>query len=363
MRLLFICGSLGPGGAERMLAELANACTESGMAVGVLTISREYSDHYELSLAVERVALDIIWDANTMWQTIYGNFRRSRMIRGAVNQFRPDVVVSFIEQTNVRVLAALLGAGIPVVVSERIDPRRHVVGLGWRCARRLLYPLAKRVVVQTQSVAAGWARQVTLPSRIVVIPNFVGAMANVPVDIVRESAVLAVGRLDPQKGFDILLRAFAGSGLARQGGRLVILGEGSERRNLEELARSLGIEQATSMPGIVKDPEQWMARCSIFVVSSRYEGFPNVLLEAMAMGCAVISTDCDSGPGEIIHDGQDGILVPPEDVGALTRALMTLSADADLRRRLATAATSVRVRFAKKSIVERWTLMLEQLGR
>ncbi len=345
-----------------MGVELANAWAEQGWAVGVLTLSHPGTDHYRLHPSVERIALDVIWDSANLWQSIHGNLRRSRMIRRAVRRFHPHVVVSFIEQTNVRMLAALLGTGTPVIVSERIDPRRHQVTRAWQFARRMLYPLASRVVVQTESVAQ-WARGFVSAGRVCVITNFVRTLPEPPDPGQRSTdGILAVGRLDRQKGFDLLLRAFAASGLAARGGRLTILGEGPEREPLASLARQLGIESAVSMPGIVNDPENWMARCAVFILPSRYEGFPNALLEAMAMGCAVIAADCDSGPREIIRDGEDGLLVPVEDVDALASALARLMDDADLRARLGREAVKVRHRFAKEALLRRWEDLIREVS-
>jgi len=360
-RVLLAVSSLAAGGAERAITELANGWAVKGWQVALLTLSTPGSDHYSLTPAIERIALDIIWDSPTLWHGVASNIRRSFAIRTAVRRFGPDVVVSFVEQTNIRMLAALVGTGIPVIVSERIDPRQHPVGLAWTAARRLLYPLARRVVVQTEAVAE-WARRVVAASRVRVIPNFVREMPEPPEWSVRSSQeILAVGRLDKQKGFDLLLEAFARSGLAARGARLTLLGEGPERSALERQAQALGIAERVTMPGVVRDPETWMARAAVFVLPSRYEGFPNALLEAMAMGCPVIATDCDSGPREIICHGENGWLVPVEDANALSAALRRLFEDEALRCRLGTEAVKVRERYAKAKILSRWETLIEEV--
>src|SRR6266446_4569556 len=162
-RVLLAVSSLAAGGAERVIAELANAWAEKTWQVGILTISDQHSDHYTLHRAVSRIALDLLSESHSLRQSIAINLVRSRAIRRAVCGFAPDVVVSFIEQTNVRLLAALVGSGIPVVVSERVDPRQHRIGRAWEFARRVLYPRASVVVVQTDSVA-NWAKEF-LPAR------------------------------------------------------------------------------------------------------------------------------------------------------------------------------------------------------
>lgn len=358
-RTLWVVSSLSAGGAERVISELANAWARRGLPTGVLTLSAPDSDHYPLLPTVERIALDVIWDSHTPWQSISGNIRRSRMIRKAVRNFRPDVVVSFIEQTNVRILASLSGTGIPVVVSERVDPRHHAIGRVWELARRLLYPFARRVVVQTDSIARGWARSIVRQGHLAVIPNFVRDLPEVPPFDGREpNLILAVGRLDRQKGFDLLLQAFAHSSLANLSVRLVILGEGPERHSLESIARLLGIEQAVSLPGVVQAPESWMERCTLFVMSSRYEGFPNALLEAMAMGCSVIAADCESGPREMIHQAKNGMLVPVGDVEALADMMTRLFEDATLRKRIGEKAPEVRKRFARETVLLQWEQLI-----
>jgi glycosyltransferase involved in cell wall biosynthesis len=361
--LLFAVSSLGAGGAERIVAELANAHAQSSGSAGVLTLSREEQDHYRLGDTVARIALDLIGDSPTVFHGMAAIMRRSRLIRRAVRAFGPAVVVSFVDRMNVNTLVALLGTGIPVIVSERTDPRRHRIGTAWEIARRLLYPTAARVVVQTESVAT-WARRLVPADRVRVIPNFVRDLPTAPDAASREPlSLLAVGRLGQEKGFDVLLRAFAASGAAARGARLTILGEGPERGALAKLAGELEISQAVEMPGVVKDPERWMTRCSVFVLSSRYEGFPNVLLEAMAMGCPVIATDCDSGPREIVRSEENGLLVPPEDVGALAAAIRRFLGDAELRQRLGGAALAVRQRFAKDAILRQWYELIGETTR
>jgi GalNAc-alpha-(1->4)-GalNAc-alpha-(1->3)-diNAcBac-PP-undecaprenol alpha-1,4-N-acetyl-D-galactosaminyltransferase len=358
---LFAVSSLAPGGAERVIAEIANALVETDSRIGVLTISEAGGDHYPLNPKVRRIALDLMWNSTGLWNSLSNNLKRSRILRWAIRDFAPDIVVSFIDQTNVRVLLATIGMGIPILVSERIDPRRHRIGRAWEVARRLLYPRARCVVVQTEAVAP-WARSVVLASRVRVIPNFVRSLP-LPNEQRDPNLLLAVGRLDPQKGFDILIAAFAASRAAEQGARLVILGEGPERRRLQEMASELGVGKHVDMPGVVPNPEVWMARAPIFVLSSRYEGFPNALLEAMAMGCAVIAADCDCGPREIVRDGVDGILVPTESADALLNAIVRLRQDKPLRERLGAEALRVRSRFDKSTIVARWRTLLQDLMR
>jgi glycosyltransferase involved in cell wall biosynthesis len=362
-KILLVIDSLAGGGAERVIAALAGACAEKGARVGLLTLSTPQDDHYPLSPQVERIALNEIRASRTILQWLCNNTRRFWKIRRAAQKFDPDVVVSFMTHNNVRTIAALMGTGLPVVACERIDPRRHDVGRAVDRLRRWLYPFARRVLVQTEEIAKHWACSFLPVGKVAVVPNFVrsGISTSRQAEDRDPGLILAAGRLDQQKGYDVLLAAFARAGLAARGARLVILGEGAERAALEAQTRALGLEQAVSMPGRVSDPESWMARCAMFVMSSRYEGFPNALLEAMAMGCAVLAADCDSGPRELIRHEENGLLVPVGDEEATARAMKQLFDDAALCERLGEAATEVRDRFSQERIMRRWEDVLMEM--
>jgi glycosyltransferase involved in cell wall biosynthesis len=172
-----------------------------------------------------------------------------------------------------------------------------------------------------------------------------------------------MGRLDTQKGFDLLLRAFAKCCRERPDWALTIIGEGEERDELQALAQNLDIASKVRFTGRVAVPAALLRRADLFVLSSRYEGFPNALLEAMAVGLPVIATDCPSGPAHIVRNDIDGILVPTEDVDALATAMAGLMDDDAWRKRLGASATSVVERFSVERIMEHWDSLLEQVTR
>jgi glycosyltransferase involved in cell wall biosynthesis len=358
-RILLITSTLAPGGAERVMATMANYWAERGKQVSLLTIASTRDDFYALHPAVERVALDLLWDSDHMLDTLISNCKRLARIRREVVRRKPQVVLSFIDQTNVRVLAALLWTRAPIIVSERTDPRHHMISKSWRALRRLLYRRAKRVIVQTVSVQA-WASRFVSAKKIEVIPNPVRNLPFAERNGKEQRTILGIGRLIADKGFDLLLHAFALSGLQHHGWRLTLLGEGSEREGLGAVAKQLGIGDVLNMPGIVRSPESYMAQSDIFVLTSRYEGFPNALLEAMAMGMAVVSVDCESGPREIIRNGIDGLLVGPQNAEEVARAIRQLADDRELRTNLGARATEVRQRFALSKIMEQWEAVINQ---
>ena len=169
-----------------------------------------------------------------------------------------------------------------------------------------------------------------------------------------------MGRLVRQKGFDLLLEAFARALPDAPNATLTIFGEGPERAALDAQASALGIRDSVRFPGVTETPGAWLEAGEIFVLSSRFEGFPNVLVEALAGGLATIAFDCPWGPSTILSDLNSGILVPPEDVDALGRALRCLTTDQELRARLAAAAPAAVSRFSPANVFAQWDEVLRR---
>ena len=362
MKLLFFIASLQCGGAERVSATLCNRWAETGWDVTIATFD-DGSDppFFPLSPRVRHVTLDLKRRSTGIAYSIANNLRRIPKLRRFVARERPDRIVSFIDGTNVLVLIAAKGTGIPVVVSERIDPSQHPIPAPWRWLRRITYPWARAIVLQTRSAAAHWPA--SWARRIEVVPNPVPRLAPGPAASTVESSgrpclIVGMGRLEPQKGFDLLIRAFARIASVRPDWTLRILGDGPERAALKREARESGVAERIHLTGREADAAGVLRRADLFVLSSRYEGFPNALCEAMACGLPVVSFDCPSGPAEIIRDGVDGLLVPREDVPALASAIARLIDDPPLRRALAQRAAEVSDRFSVETIAARWDAIL-----
>lgn len=343
-----------------MAVDLCTYLADSGRDVSVLTLSGDDPDAYDLPATVRRARIEIRRDAESRFQSIKFTINHLLEMRRTVLALKPDVVLSFIEQTNIRTIGCLIGTGIPVFVSERTHPGHHAMPWVWTTLRRIAYPLASGVIVQNENIA-DWFRASIPTRRLVTIPNAVRGPTFLGCDQVRskEPIVVGIGRLEHVKGFDLLLRAFSKAELAAAGWRMVILGEGEEREALSKLSRDLGVATSVEMPGHVTNVADWIRRSSIFVLSSRYEGSPNALLEAMQLGTACVSFDCPSGPAELIDHGRNGLLVPPEDVDALSENLRKLAHDEPLRQRLAQESTKVAEVFSRERIYRLWMETLD----
>ena len=361
MRLVLVIAGLEAGGAERVLSTLANAWVAEGHEVVLITYAPGGADFYPLDTRVRRLGLDML---RTVPHPLLGLWRMATRVwrlRVCLRAERPTVVVSFTTSVNLETLMACRGLGLAVVVSERTEPARQVLDRVRRGLRQRLYPWADAVVVQSPAIAA-WFQQAIPAARVTVIPNPVATVEFPLAAAAGNRQIMALGRLVPLKGFDLLLRAFARSQAAALGWRLSIVGEGAERARLTALAGELGIGEWVSLPGLLGEPAREYARSPIFVLSSRYEGFPNALLEAMAHGCAVLSFACPSGPAAIVDDGESGLLVAPEDVTALAAGLDRLLVCEALRIRLGNGARLAVVPLAPARVLARWQVLFAGLS-
>ncbi|MGH7580028.1 MAG: glycosyltransferase [Gemmatimonadales bacterium] len=327
--IAFFLPGLHGGGAERIMLNLAQGITERGLPVDLVLAAATGPLLDHLPPAVRLVDL---------------RARRVLLSIGALARYlrreRPRVLVSSLSHANLVALwaARLAGRVTPVVVTEHNTMSRTAAEQGWLerglwpPVLRAFYPWASHVVAVSRDAADDFARETGIPRdrvRVVYNPVITPAM----MALARKApdhpwlapdqppVILGVGRLTRQKDFPTLIRAFAGV-RARRPAHLIILGEGEERPALEALVGELGLADDVSLPGFSDHAMAYMARSALFVLSSAWEGLPTVLIEALAAGSRVVSTDCPSGPREILQEGRLGTLVPVGDVGALTSAML-----------------------------------------
>ena len=327
--IAFFLPSLRGGGAERVMLNLAQGIAERGLPVDLVLVAAEGAFLKELPSGIRVVDL-----------------HSRRVIRSLAPLTRylrtehPRALVSSMSHANVVALwaAKLAGRSTPVVatvhntMSVSTPKQGRVAGGLWPHALRIFYPWAARVVAVSRGAADDFARSSGFPrDRVdvvynpVIMPDTVARAREVPdhpwFAPGQPPVILGVGRLTPQKDFPTLVRAFA-QVRRRRAARLVILGEGEGRAELAALAGELGVAEDLALPGFQKNALSYMAHSAVFALSSAWEGLPTVLIEALAAGTRVVSTDCPSGPREILQDGQLGALVPVGDAAALAAAIL-----------------------------------------
>lgn len=335
-----------------MLADMANYWNRKGWRITLATWAGPASkDFYDLDSGVRRIWLDIGERRPPLLGRLWSYFRRIRKLRAALAMARPNAVLSFIDTSNVMTLLACAGARWRVVVSERSNGAANErMSPIWRALRVATYWTADAVVSQTPDAARWISHRCRVQAT--VIPNPLRALPDI--ESPRELMVLAVGRLSREKGFDLLIWAFSGLAQEFVDWRLVIIGDGPERSSLLCLGEQLGLGERIELRAPERNIESWMASAGLVVQPSRFEGFPNVVLEAMGMGAAVISANCRSGPAEIIKDGVNGRLVPVEDVAVLVRVMSELMRHPEERARLGNEARRVRQDFRQDLVMQKW---------
>jgi GalNAc-alpha-(1->4)-GalNAc-alpha-(1->3)-diNAcBac-PP-undecaprenol alpha-1,4-N-acetyl-D-galactosaminyltransferase len=359
MRLMLVNSDLGCGGAERVLALLANAWVRCGKQVMLLTISSD-PPFYALDPAVEYRGLGLASKSGNTAIALLANLDRVKGLRAVVREWSPDVVISFTVHTNIRTLIATAGLRVPTVVCEHTDPEQLRLAPVWRSLRRVTYPKAEVVTCLTPN-ALEWLAPM-LRGKGYVLPNPVvvpDAKAALKPALPGNRRVVAMGRLHPAKGFDVLLRAFANLADKHRDWDLLILGDGPLRAELETLIAELGLTRRAHLLGRLQDPFSVLRASDLFVLSSSREGFPVSLCEAMACGLPAISFDCPSGPAYIIREGIDGLLVANGDLDALSAAMERLMSNADERKAMAARGPEVAQRFSLSRFLSTWDEILQ----
>ena len=346
-KIVIITRNMVGDGAERVIAQLSNYFAAQGKQCNIITLNDD-EVFYKLDPSIRVLPV-----GQKSENKLKDKLLRYRQVRKMVLEQQPDLVLSMPEEIGVYVLLALFGTGIPTYVSERNNPWVMPDVKVTRILRTLMYPTAKGLIFQTEMAKSFFPE--SIQKKGVVLKNPVDAQ-RIPAQYTgeREKVVVAAGRLSEQKNMPLLLKAFARFSADYPEFKLRIFGEGELREELTALAESLKIADKVELPGRSTTLLEKMNSAAMFVLSSDYEGMPNVLLEAMCMGMPSLSTDCPSGgPRELIDDGVNGLLVPVGDVDALHKAMEQM-ADPDFARQMADAAYRTREELTSQDVFVSW---------
>lgn len=317
--IAFYCSSLTKGGAERVFVNLAEYFNGKGYRVYLVTQYKQ-EDEYEISEGITRVLSDITPEEEKGGRI--GNFyARYHKLRSIFKSIRPDLVFSCNGKNNFMAQTANFGLHNKVVVSVIADPAQEYPTRNMRFLAKLLFRHVDGIVFQTKQAMEFFPKAVQ--KRGIILPNSLNPLFIKPrFEGERRKEIVAVGRLDDNKNHAMLIRAFAKISPKFPEYSVVIYGEGENRKKLEDMLAQMHLEEKVFLPGRVDHVENRIDKSTLFVMTSDTEGMPNALIEAMALGLCVISTDCPSGgPGELIDSGRNGYLIPVRDVDALQRQM------------------------------------------
>ncbi len=357
-RILFVLPSLGAGGSERVVTTLANYWAGQGRSIGIANFDAPtFEPFYPLAPAVSLFRLNLPAASGGLPAQIGQTARRIKALANAYREFRPDVVISFLTKANVMAILAARRLGVPVIISERNNPTLQHFNAFWRTARSYAFPKAFSFVTMTRGAAEYFPERQR--PRTTIIPN--------PVQLPESwenrrkgNRITAVGRLTDQKQFHLLIEAFAKIAAQFPAWDLTIWGEGDERPELEQQRTRLGLQDRVHLPGLTDYPGQWVETADVFVLSSAYEGWPNVIVEAMAAGLPVVSFDCEHGVTDMIEDGVSGCLVTKDDVDGLAGTLASVLENPELRQSLSANALKASERYNTQTIADQWMRLVKE---
>ena len=388
-KVALVISHIGPGGAQRVVTNAAKILADRGLDVHLIFFT-ERTDAYPIdprvtthvwlrrrnggvSLGLDegdghnvaRMSAQAMPLSQSLRQMVptsiafsFELVRIAAWLRRTIRNIKPDAVLSFLTQTNIMTVLATRGIETHTVISERNDPRlqRHRPRVEY--LRRVVYRWADVVTANSKGALA--ALEAFVPKeKLAYLPNPLGVMSAGDAVALPARTVITVGRLVDQKGLDVLLAAWSRASPALPGWRLAIMGSGPLEDELKARARTLGIEDSVDWLGHVADPFPLLRGADFFVLTSRFEGTPNALLEAMACGLPAVVSDASPGPCELVGSDEDaGLIVPVEDWAATAQAIVRLGRDENLRSRLGQAARErVRAHDAARAL-EVWLQLL-----
>ena len=327
MKCLFVSAGMLYGGAERVTSVLVNEWAKNDCETRILVTRTEKISKYPLAQNVEVVSC-----YEDIKKAKVGQLAIIRIIRETCKEWKPDVVISFYNDLCALASIAILGLHIPLIYSERNDPNRT----------------NQRPIDQVYR-------------KIVVILNPLDTSAFPTHDFSNEKKeIVSVGRLEPQKNQKLLIESFSMLAEELPDYNLVIYGEGSLRKELEAFVESKGLTNRVFLPGAKSGIQNYIKDASLFVLSSDYEGIPNALIEAMAIGLPCVSTDCSPGGArELICSGENGAIVPCNSKKDLTNAIIEIINDKEKARQLGKQAELIRDRVNKMTISEEWIKIIK----
>lgn len=362
MKITLLIGSLTGGGAERVACNLANFLVNKGHDVTILTLSDKKT--YFLDNKVKHIIL--YGESQTILPHFAINVLRMIKLNRYLRSEFPDVYVTFLPKLTKILLMQKRFVKCPIVLTERNDPKTFC-DESKKNAKEfdMYYNLADGYVFQTDNAKDYYSFRGIDITNSIVIPNAINK------EFIREKytgkkerTIIGAGRLTEQKNFPLLINAFAKICDKHPGYKLVIYGEGVQRNQLINLCNNLNIGCYVDFPGRINNLGDKLQCCSMFVLSSDYEGMPNVLIEAMALGVPCVSTDCGgSGARSLINNGVNGLLVPKSNVYALAEAMDKILNDEEFADKIAKEARLIINKLSADIIYAKWEDFLLQYKR
>lgn len=367
--IVFYIATLTRGGAERVIVNLANYFCSQGYEVYMVTLEPD-EGLYPMNDGIKKVVLDQPENGNAdqtgaglrIVSRIRAAAGRITKVRRLLKMTQASALVSFIGKTNIRAILAGLGTKTKVFVSVRSAPEREYAGTLQRFLAKSLFCFADGIVFQSEGAKAFFPKAAQKKSRILynpLSPEYVRE----PYAGKRRDEIITVGRMDAVKNHALLIDAFAIVVKEKSQMHLTIYGGGDCMEDIRKQAARLGLAEKVSLPGDTLDIPDKIRDARLFVLSSNFEGMPNAVAEAFALGIPVVSTDCPSGGARaLVHDGETGLLVPVKDAKKMAEAMLRILNDKELETRLRENAYRFSKSLHPDKINRMWQEFIEGTG-
>lgn len=347
MKIIICINQLSKGGAERVVANLSNYLCKSNE---VTIVSLDKKDiGYDIDNKVNIKFID-----NGKDNKLLKNIKRIISLKKIYRKEEADIILTFLPESSFLTLMLKSGIKSKVIVSVRNDPKIEYKRIIYKMLMKMLYPKADGYVFQTEEAKKYFNKKIRSKSKVILNslnPEFIVE----PYMGEREKTIVSVGRLSEQKNHELLIYAFNKIHKEYPEYKLIIYGEGNLRSKYEQLIKELDLERYITLPGVIEDIKSKIYKSGMFVLSSNYEGMPNVLMEALAMGIPCISTDCPcGGPESLIEDGKNGVLVEVKNEDMLADKIKTIINDLEFVKKISLNNIEMRKKFDPKIINKEW---------
>ncbi|WP_179354451.1 glycosyltransferase family 4 protein [Winogradskyella vidalii] len=355
-KIAFVIGALTPGGAERVISTLSNQLIEK-FEVTIFTFTKS-NPFYRLDSRIKIIpCFDKIEKPKSIFHSLRLNYSLVKRLTTLVNQEKVNLLIGFITSANIIATIAAKFNRIPCLISERNDPLKKDIPRLWLLLRKRIYPMANNLIVQTERVKNIYTKMLK-SKRITVLANPISSdlsklRTNNPI---RKKIILSVGRLNDDKRQDKIINAVHDLGLKEW--KVLLIGNGPNKDKLNALIKSYNLTHQIKILSGIKDIHNYYSEASIFVFTSKAEGFPNALLEAQYFGLPCISTDCNYGPSELITDGVNGFLVPVNDQEVLKQRMQQLINDKNLQEQFSKKGKENTENFTSGKVTAKWEALI-----
>jgi len=358
-KIIFIIPSLTSGGAERVVTTLANELVQD-FDVKIIQLYKS-QPFYKLNKNIKLDHCRESFDPNfTIYRSITNHFFMVRNIY-KILKHHSDVTIGFTTTSNIYTVIASRLLKKPCIISERNNPSYSISNKYWNFIRKKIYPFADKIIVQTEDIKKYYLKTIG-SDKLKILSN--------PIDpeltkhrndnvIQKENIILNVGRLNEQKNQELLIKAF--SNIPHIGWKLLIVGEGNQRKLYQKIIIELSEQENIRLLGRINSIHEEYSKAKVFAFTSNYEGFPNALIEAMYFGLPCVSTDCPTGPSELIEDNKNGFLIPMNNQKILEKKLTKLMNDEKLRKIFGENAKSRASVFEASIIADKWRDLITDL--